>query len=109
LNKKGNGRNLTTASTWQRYVTILARVQITFKERDQSKRDTNRLSRDWANEDRCKNRAIKRVAGQANVMWTPLTRRAKEDGRGRSKVKDLWRFLVYFKLFILCLGQRILS
>jgi len=28
-------------------------------------------------------------AGQANVMWTPLARRAKEDGRGRSKVKDL--------------------
>jgi hypothetical protein len=42
-------------------------------------------------------------------MWTPLARRAKEDGRGRSKVKDRMRFLVYFNLFILRLGQRILS
>jgi len=48
-------------------------------------------------------------AGQANVMWTPLARRAKEDGRGRSRVLDLWLFLEYSKLFILCLGKRILS
>jgi hypothetical protein len=31
-------RFLTTASTWQRYVTILARVQVTFKEREQGMR-----------------------------------------------------------------------
>jgi len=46
-----SGVNITTASTWQRYVTILAFASLIGK-----------------------NRAIKRVAGQANVRLSPSAR-----------------------------------